>query len=51
MTTTIPTPAHLRTVDRLVWQICDLQPWTTIGDVWFDALRLLEQTRSRVRRL
>jgi len=38
------TPAHLRVrVDRLVWQVCDLQAWITIGDAWFDALRHLER--------
>jgi hypothetical protein len=41
---TIGTPPPLRVrVDRLVWQICDLQAWTTIGNAWFDAQRHLKQ--------
>lgn len=37
-------PPHLRVrVNRLVWQVCDLQAWRAIGDAWFDAQRYLDQ--------
>jgi hypothetical protein len=38
------TPPHLRMqVDRLVWQVCDLQAWRAIGDAWFEAQRHLDR--------
>jgi hypothetical protein len=30
-------------VDQLVWQVCDLTGWRTIGDVWLEAQHLLQQ--------
>ena len=35
------TPAHLRQIDQLIWQVCDQQSWRRIGDTWFDAQRYL----------
>lgn len=38
------TPAHLRIlVDRLVWQVCDVQAWRTIGNALLAAQTHLEQ--------
>lgn len=40
----IGVPPHLRVrVGRLLWQVCDLEAWRTIGDAWFDVQRYLEQ--------
>ncbi|MGQ0479996.1 MAG: hypothetical protein ACT4O0_03050 [Pseudonocardia sp.] len=41
---TASTPPHLRIrVDRLVWQVCDLQAWRSIGDAWLAAQLHLDQ--------
>ena len=38
------TPPHLRIrMDRLVWQVCDVEAWRAIGDALFTAQRYLDQ--------
>ncbi|MGD9991442.1 hypothetical protein [Pseudonocardia sp.] len=37
-------PAYLEVrVDQLVWQVCDLTAWRTIGDAWLAAQQYLER--------
>ncbi|MGD9525190.1 hypothetical protein [Pseudonocardia sp.] len=37
-------PDHVRVqVDQLVWEICDIEAWRTIGDAWLTAQQYLER--------
>ena len=37
-------PDHVRVqVDQLVWEVCDIEAWRTIGDAWLVAQRYLER--------
>lgn len=37
-------PDHLRVqVDQLVWEVCDIEAWRTIGDAWLAAQQYLER--------